>query len=102
MSSSRYSGEAEEAELVEALDASMGCSLTVGREILVLDGLGSNPSAPAFGGSGFQIETYGKCECTRRPPTKLGDLAQLVERLYGMQEVAGSSPAFSTRFIDAH
>ncbi len=28
----------------------------------------------------------------------LGELAQLVERLHGMQEVSGSTPLFSTSF----
>ena len=28
--------------------------------------------------------------------TPLGELAQLVERLHGMQEVTGSNPVFST------
>ena len=28
----------------------------------------------------------------------IGELAQLVERLHGMQEVSGSTPLFSTRF----
>ncbi len=28
----------------------------------------------------------------------LGELAQLVERLHGMQEVSGSNPLFSTSF----
>ena len=31
----------------------------------------------------------------------LGELAQLVERLHGMQEVTGSNPVFST-FITSH
>ena len=34
------------------------------------------------------------------PPEILGVIAQLGERLHGMQEVAGSTPAGSTRFGD--
>jgi hypothetical protein len=29
---------------------------------------------------------------------RIGELAQLVERLHGMQEVSGSTPLFSTTF----
>lgn len=47
--------------------------LTVGRRILVPDGLGSNPSAPAY-----------------------GDIAQLEEHLDGIEKVMGSSPIVST------
>ena len=31
-----------------------------------------------------------------------GELAQLVERLHGMQEVSGSNPLFSTKKNQAH
>jgi hypothetical protein len=34
----------------------------------------------------------------KMPPPKCGAIAQLGERLHGMQEVAGSIPAGSTKF----
>ena len=34
-----------------------------------------------------------------RSPKQRGGLAQLGERLHGMQEVTGSSPVFSTIFL---
>ena len=35
-------------------------------------------------------------------PIYLGALAQLVERLHGMQEVSGSNPLCSTKFLAAN
>ncbi len=72
--------------------------LTVGHEFLALDGLGSNPSAPALMGPvGQDRNSARKIAITwQHPFTRIGDMAQLVAHLRGTQKVLGSSPSVST------